>query len=213
LKYALPVVINETIWGLAVSANTAIMGRLGASVLAANSVAQVTRQLATVVTFGLASTAAIYLGKIIGEQKLDEARAYAKRFNVLSVLIGIAGGLLIVIAAPFIIQMMGLGEEASRHLRFMMWVMSYFVIGQAFNTTIIVGILRSGGDTKFGVIADTLSMWTGSILLAFLAAFVFQAPVWLVYMLLMSDELIKIPLSAWRFKKEIWLKNVTRELA
>ena len=80
LVYSLPVVLNEVMWGLGTSANTAVLGHMGSSAVAANSVAQVARQLATVVSFGLSSATAIYLGKTIGERKFDHARAYAKRF-------------------------------------------------------------------------------------------------------------------------------------
>ena len=67
MRYALPVVVNEVLWGLGTAANTAILGHMGSAAVAANSVAQVARQLATVVSFGLSSAAAIYLGKTIGE--------------------------------------------------------------------------------------------------------------------------------------------------
>src|SRR5699024_4917872 len=99
MKYALPVVANEIMWGLGTAANTAILGHLGSSAVAANSVAQVARQLATVVSFGLSSAAAIYLGKTIGEKKLEHARAYAKRFILLSLVMGFLGGLVILAAS------------------------------------------------------------------------------------------------------------------
>ena len=100
MKYALPVVANEIMWGLGTAANTAILGHLGSSAVAANSVAQVARQLATVVSFGLSSAAAIYLGKTIGEKKLEHARAYAKRFIWLSLIMGALGGLIILAVRP-----------------------------------------------------------------------------------------------------------------
>ena len=104
LVYSLPVVLNEVMWGLGTSANTAVLGHMGSSAVAANSVAQVARQLATVVSFGLSSATAIYLGKTIGEKKFDHARAYAKRFIILSVVMGVIGGALILIASPVVIS-------------------------------------------------------------------------------------------------------------
>ena len=89
MRYALPVVVNEVLWGLGTAANTAILGHMGSAAVAANSVAQVARQLATVVSFGLSSAAAIYLGKTIGEKKTEYAKAYAKRFLILLSLIHI----------------------------------------------------------------------------------------------------------------------------
>ena len=211
LVYSLPVVLNEVMWGLGTSANTAILGHMGSSAVAANSVAQVARQLATVVSFGLSSATAIYLGKTIGERKLDHARAYAKRFIILSVVMGVIGGGLILIASPVVISFLSLSATARYYLKMMFYVMSYFVIAQAFNTTMVVGIFRSGGDTKFGLIMDVSTMWGCSILLGALAAFVLHWSVPAVYVLLMSDELIKVPITLIRYRSFKWLKDVTRD--
>lgn len=211
MKYALPVVINEVMWGLGTAANTAILGHMGSPVVAANSVAQVARQLATVVSFGLSSAAAIYLGKTIGEKRMEHARAYAKRFIVLSLIMGVLGGAVILIASPVASAFLSLSAEAKDYLRIMFFVMSYFVVGQAFNTTMVVGIFRSGGDTRFGLILDVSTMWCCSILLGFLAAFVFKLSVPVVYMILMSDEIIKIPITFWRYRSCKWLRDVTRD--
>lgn len=211
LIYAIPVVMNEVLWGLGTAANTAILGHMGSAAVAANSVAQVARQLATVVSFGLSSATAIYLGKTIGEKRMEHAKAYAQKFVILSIILGVAGGALILVVSPFVTGFLVLSVTAQRYLRFMFFVMSYFVIGQAFNTTMVVGTFRSGGDTRFGLILDMSTMWGGSILFGFLAAFVFKWSVPVVYMILMSDEIIKIPITWWRYKSYKWLKDVTRE--
>lgn len=210
LTYAFPVVANEVMWGLGTAANTAILGHMGSAAVAANSVAQVARQLATVVAFGLSSATAIYLGKTIGERRLDEARAYAKRFLFLSVVMGAVGGVLILVALPVVTAVLSLTPDAKDYLAVMFVVMSYFVIAQSYNSTMVVGIFRSGGDTRFGLLLDVTTMWGCSILIGFLAAFVFKCSVPVVYVCLMSDELIKLPITTWRYRRYKWLKDVTR---
>lgn len=211
LKYAFPVILNEVLWGLGTATNTAVLGHMGSAAVAANSVAQVARQLATVVAFGLSSATAIYLGKTIGEKKYEHAKAYAKRFVWLSVIMGVVGGVLILLISPVMAETMTLSETAKGYMRFMFFVMSYFVVGQAFNTTMVVGTFRSGGDTRFGLLLDMSTMWGCSILFGALAAFVFHCSVPVVYMILMSDEIIKIPITWRRYKSYKWLKDVTRE--
>jgi len=213
IKYAMPVVINEGIWGLAVAANTAILGHMSSSAIAANSAAQVVRQFFQVGAFGLAGATAIYVGKTLGEQKLAEAKAYAQKFTQLSVIVGTIGGLSILATSPLIISMLNFDAESRAYLQFMLIVMSYFVVAQAYNATHIVGTFRAGGDTRFGIYADLFSMWTGSLLLAFIASRFLGFGVPVVYVLLMSDELIKIPITTIRYKTYKWLKNVTREFS
>lgn len=210
LILSFPVLLNELMWGAGSSANTAVIGHMGSAAVAANSVAQVTRQLATVISFGIATSAAIMLGKTIGEEKYEEAKIYSKRFVKLSILFGALGGTLIICIRPFIINSLSLSDAAKNYLGFMLLVMAYFTLCQAFNTTMVVGIFRSGGDTRFGLILDILSMWGGSILLGALAAFVFKFSVPIVYILLMSDEILKLPFTTIRFKSYKWLKNITR---
>ena len=204
-------VLNELMWGLGSSANTAVIGHLGSAAVAANSVAQVARQLATVVVFGISHATAIYLGKTIGEQKLEHAKAYAKRFIYLSLILGAAGALVILAAAPIANATLALSPDAKGYLTFMFFVMSYFTIAQSLNCTMVVGIFRSGGDTRFGLIMDVSTMWGFSILLGAVAAFVFHASVPIVYVILMSDELLKVPITIKRYLSYKWLKNVTRE--
>ena len=213
LMYSLPVVLNELMWGLGSSANTAVIGHLGSAAVAANSVAQVARQLATVVAFGICNATAIYLGKTSGEQRFEDAKVYGRKFIKLSLIAGCIGGGLILIAAPIANAVMALTPEAQSYLTFMFFVMSYFTVAQALNTTLVVGVFRSGGDTKFGLALDVGTMWGCSILLGALAAFVFHAPVQIVYMLLMSDEIIKLPITLKRFYGYKWIKDVTRDMS
>lgn len=209
--YAAPVILNELMWGLGSSTNTAIIGHMGSAAVAANSVAQMARQMATVVVFGVANATAIYLGKTIGEKKYELAKVYGKKFVWLSVITGALGGGVILLVAPILKQVMVLSPEAQSYLMFMFFVMSYFTLCQSVNSTIIVGVLRSGGDTKYGLIIDIGGMWCISILFGALAAFVFHASVPVVYIILMSDEVIKIPLSVGRFLSYKWIRNITRD--
>lgn len=210
LYYSIPVVINELMWGAGVSANAAVIGHMGSSAVSANSVAQVARQLATVIAFGLANATAISVGKVIGENKLETAKKYSSRFIKMSVVAGLFGAVLILIARPIAMSVMDLKSQTKDYLSIMMYVMSYFVVAQAVNTTLIVGVFRAGGDTRFGLYLDVTTMWGGSILFGALGAFVFKWSVPVVYIILMCDEIIKIPIVYFRYKSRRWLNNVTR---
>ncbi|MSS62700.1 MATE family efflux transporter [Velocimicrobium porci] len=208
--YSVPVLLNELLWGVGASANSAIIGHLSTSAAAANSVAQVCRQLATVVTFGVSGATAIFLGKTIGEHKFELAKIYSKKFIKLALLTGTIGGTLIFLSRPIVLSVMNFSAETANYLTVMLFVMFYFSIAQAFSCTLIVGIFRAGGDTKYGLFCDVGAMWGFSILFGFLAAFVFKWDIRLVYIILMSDEIIKIPIAVRRYKSMKWLKDVTR---
>lgn len=211
LLYSSPVIINELLWGLGVSANSAIIGHLGSSATAAYSVAQVTRQLAMVIVLGLANATAIMIGKVIGEKREDLAVLYAKKFVRLTAICSALGSLLVVAIRPFLISGLEFSGQAAGYMRIFLLFLAVHIIFYGINVTIIVGILRSGGDTKYGMCVDVGAMWCGSILCGFLAAFVFRLPVEAVYAILLCDEVIKIPFAYKRYRSKKWLKSVTRD--
>lgn len=210
MQYSMPVLFNEFVWGAGTAMNAAIIGHLGQDAVAASSVTQVTRQLAMIIAFGVANATAILVGKAIGENELEKAKLYAKRFLRLSFMMGIIGACVILGISVFAKDMFEISEQAKTYLSFMMIVMSYFAICQSINAVVIVGICRAGGDTKFGVFLDGISLWFISIPLSAIAAFILRLPVQLVYIILLCDEVLKAPVSYWRYKTMKWLKNVTR---
>jgi len=210
VKFSVPVVCNELMWGSGCAVITAIIGHLGSSMTAANSAAQVARQLAVVLALGIANATAIMIGKVIGEGKMELAREYGTRFVRLSLIVGAIGSMVILIVRPVLLAVMSLTPEASEYLSLMMFVMTYFVFFQSYNTVLVVGIFRAGGDTKFGLLIDVGFMWGFSITAGAIAAFVLKVPPMLVYVLLLSDEVLKVPFSTLRYKQRRWLNNVTR---
>ena len=208
--YTAPVVANELMWVLGMSTMAAIMGHLGSEVIAANSVAQVSRNLATVLGFGVATAAAIMTGNVIGQGDRELARRNGRRFMILSLVTGLFGALVILLVRPILLATMVLTEGAARNLSFMLYVMAAYVIFQSVNTTAVVGIFRGGGDTRFGFFLDVSFMWGIGILGGFLSAFVFHAPTFVVILFLLCDEELKVPVTLLRYRTYKWLRDVTR---
>ena len=197
-------------WGAGFSTIAAILGHMGSPVVAANSVAQVVRNLATVVSFGVANAAGVMIGTAIGENKMEQARMYGNEILKLCTGTGILGALVVLAVRPILMATMTISEQSGQYLSMMMFVMAYMVFFQSINATLVVGVFRAGGDTRFGLIIDSFFMWGTSIGIGFLSAFVLKLDVTLVYIILMSDEVLKIPFCLWRFRTYKWINNVTR---
>jgi Na+-driven multidrug efflux pump len=129
----------------------------------------------------------------------------------LTVLTGLFGGILIGAATPLVLSYADISEQAAHYLKYMLLINTYYVMGSAVNTTLIAGIFRAGGDSKFGMICDTIDMWCYAVPLGFLAAFVFKLPVMVVYFLLCTDEFVKWPWVIRHYLSGKWLKNITRD--
>lgn len=211
VRLSLPALGNDISWSVAFSMYSVILGHLGTDVVAANSFVIVVRNFGTILCFGMASAGGILLGNIIGENRLEEARVGAKKLMKLTVITGAIGGGIILAATPFVLQYAALSEQAMHYLKNMLLINTYYVMGAAVNTTLIAGVFRAGGDSRFGFICDTIDMWCYAVPLGFLAAFVLKLPVMWVYFLLCTDEFVKWPWVIKHYRSGKWLNNITRD--
>lgn len=216
IRFAVPSAANDIIWGLAFSVYSIILGHLSSDIVAANSVASVVRNLGTVVCFGTASSAAIILGKAMGDNRLKEALVYATRFAWLSVWTALAGGVVILACRPLVLQFMYLyvtvTDVVRSELSIMLYINAYYILGASVNTMLICGIFRAGGDVRFGLICDIFAMWGYAVPIGLLCAFVFKIPEMWVYFVLCLDEFVKMPVIIRHYKKGTWLQNITRQM-
>lgn len=218
VRLAVPAAGNDIIWGLAFSVYSVILGHLSSDIVAANSVATVVRNLGTVMCFGTASAAGIVLGKTMGENRLEEAKVYAKRFVSMAVVTALIGGAAILLLRPVVLDFMHLSvrdatQQAKDDLNLMLYINSYYIMGVSLNTMLICGIFRSGGDVRYGLICDMISMWGYAVPVGLFCAFVLKLPEMWVYFILCLDEFVKLPVNIWYYRKRRWVKNITREQA
>ena len=211
VRLSLPALGNDISWSVAFSMYSVIMGHMGTDAVAANSFVVVVRNFGTILCFGMASAGGILLGNVIGEGKLEEARADAGKLMKLTVLTGAIGGLIVLAATPFVLKCATLTENAMHYLKYMLLINTYYVMGAAVNTTLIAGVFRAGGDSRFGFICDTIDMWCYAVPLGFLAAFALKLPVLWVYFLLCTDEFVKWPWVIRHYRSGKWLNNITRD--
>ncbi len=210
LILSIPVVLNETLWGAGMSANAAILGQMGSPAAAANSVVRVIRELVMVMSIGLSAATSVLVGKAIGEKKLDEAELCARRMVLLSIFVTSCASAVMFSLRHAITDALTLGAEARGYLLFMLTVLAVYNLCQSVTCPVIVGVLRAGGDTRFGLILEGCALWVGSIFMGWIGAFVLRLPVKAVFALLMLDEFIKLPFAAWRYRSKVWLRDVTR---
>lgn len=211
IRLSVPALVNDISWGLAFSMYSVIMGHMGSDVVAANSLVTVVRNFGTTFCFGIGSGGSILLGNIIGSNQMEEAKECASKIVKLSVAAGIIGGLLVLAVSPFILEFASLTETAHKYLKYMLMINSYYISGIAVNATLIAGVFRAGGDSRFGLICDSIDMWLYAVPLGFIAAFVLKLPVMVVYFLLCTDEFVKWPWVIKHYTSMKWLKNITRD--
>ncbi|MBQ1413035.1 MAG: MATE family efflux transporter [Clostridia bacterium] len=212
IKYTTPMLLNELAWGCGFTMFSVIMGHLGNDAVAANSVANIVKNIIACVCLGIGTGSGIMVGNELGSGHMERAKRCGDRLSRLSILAGAVTGGIILLCIPLIMRMtFTLSETAAGYLNIMLLVCSYYIIGKSINCTVIAGIFPAGSDTRFGLICDTVTMWCIVVPAGLIAAFVLKLPVIGVYLVLNTDEIIKLPVVYWYYKKYKWLKNITRE--
>ena len=178
-KYTTPVICNEIVWGTGFSMYSVIMGHLGSDAVAANSIASIVKNLAGCFCMGLGNGG------------------------------GIMSGLVLLAFSPLILRAANLSVTAEGYLKGMLLICAYYMIGRSVNGVTISGIFCAGGDSKFGLYCDCISMWCIMVPLGLIAAFVLKLPVLAVYFIISLDEFVKIPAVYLNYKKYRWVKDLT----
>lgn len=213
VRLSLPALGNDIVWSVAFAMYSVVMGHMGTDAVAANSFVVVVRNFGTILCFGMANAGGILLGNVIGENKIEEARDAAKKLMKLTVISGAVGGLIVIAAMPIVLNYASssLSAQAMHYLKYMLWINTYYIMGAAVNTTLIAGAFRAGGDSRFGFICDSITMWCYGVPLGFLSAFILKLPVMWVYFLLCTDEFVKWPFVLRHYRSGKWLNNITRD--
>ncbi len=209
VRTASPVILGEILWSLGITVYTGIYARIGTGSVAAVNIASTIEGVALVPFMGLGNAAAIMLGNRIGAGDIEDAMDYARRFLFLAVGGALAMGVLIFISRAVLLSLYRISPEARQDALGVLAVMSVVLWLKAANMVMIVGILRSGGDTRFALVADTGPMWLLGVPIALLGGLVLGLPVYLVVlMVVIADEGTKFIISLWRVRSARWIHNV-----
>ena len=206
---AIPLLINNLAWGIGFSMYSVVMGHLGTDAVAANGIANISKNLIVCFCLGLGNAGSIIVGNRLGANRLEEAKEAGGLLTRTAIIAGILSGLVLIILSPFITRMVDLTPTACGYLQKMLLICSYYIAGKSVNCMTIGGIFAAGGDSKFGMLCDSITLWCITVPLGCICAFILKLPVMVVYFVLNLDEIIKLPVVYKHYKKYKWIKNLT----
>ena len=206
---AVPLLINNLAWGIGFSMYSVIMGHLGTDAVAATGIANISKNLVVCFCLGLGNAGSIIVGNRLGADRLQEAKEVGETLTKTAIIAGIVSGLVLIALSPFITKMVDLTPTARGYLQKMLLISSYYIAGKSVNCMTIGGIFAAGGDSKFGMLCDSVTLWCIIVPLGCICAFILKLPVMVVYFVLNLDEIIKLPVVYKHYKKYKWIKNLT----
>ena len=208
ITYAIPVMVSDTLLALGNSAVSIIMGHIGASFVAANSIISQTVRLSTVFNQGLSSASSVITGNTLGKGERDKAYHQGVTFLCLSILIGLAAAVIILLISPLLVESFNITQETKDIAYQLMASVSVMMVFQTVQSVLTKGVLRGGGDTRFLMLADILFLWLASIPLGYLCGLVwYLSPFW-IYAALKIDWVIKSVWCIFRLRSKKWIRVV-----
>ncbi|HPB16174.1 MAG: MATE family efflux transporter [Clostridia bacterium] len=208
LKKGLPVFLSNGIWGIAMAAQTAILGHMGQSAITANSIATTLFQILSVIAYGSANASAVIISKTIGENKIASLKQYSVTLQIIYLIIGLITGTMLFLVRKTVVSWYIISAEAEYLALGFIIILSVTVIGTSYEMAGLTGIVRGGGDTAFVLKNDFIFMWLFVIPAAVLAAFYFKASPLIVFMLLKSDQILKCIVAAVKINRYTWIKKL-----
>lgn len=209
IKIAIPVIINETFWGIGTSVYNAIFAHAGTDAFTAYSITGTISQLTWVFCMGFGNGIGVLIGKRIGEKKLEEARAYALRSMWFMPMIGACVGVLLLPLSKLLPFLFNVEPDIIKTASSILMILIFVYPFNSFCMDWVVGVCRAGGDTVFSAVAELVVLWCVSIPLGYVAAFVFHLPAPMIYLFITSESLVKAVIGAIRIVSGKWLHEVT----
>ena len=210
LRSGLPVIAVSAMWGVSTALQTVILGHMQAGAIAANSIASTLYLVLKVASMGASATAAILIGRTIGQGDIGKVKQYAKTLQVMFLAIGIVTSAALFVLRTPILSLYSLSEETLRLANAFILILCVTCIGTAYQMPVLAGIVRGGGDTRFVLINDLVSIWGIVLPLSFLGAFVWNwSPIYVV-MCLNSDQIFKCAAACIKVNRFRWIKKLTQ---
>ena len=210
IKAGLPLVGSGGSWGVAMTVQTAIIGRLGAACIGANAVTAPVFQVVSVLYASSSNASSVLIGKTVGENDIPRVKKYAKKLQILYIAIGLVSCALLLLLRDFIISVYDVTPETAALAVTFINILAVTVIGSSYEAPSLCGIVSGGGDTKFVFKNDIIFMWCMVLPLAFLSAFVLHWPVPVTFFILKSDQLTKCIVAVIKVNRFKWIKTLTR---
>ncbi|NMA85052.1 MAG: MATE family efflux transporter [Epulopiscium sp.] len=210
-KYGTPIISGDVLWGLNIAVQGAIIGRLGATALASVSIANTVFSIVGVAVYGTAGASAVVIGQTVGLGEYDTVKEYAKKLQILFLIIGIFSGFTLFVVKDYVLLLYNVSEETIFMATQFLTVLSITIVGTSYQMSSLTGIVRAGGSIHFVLINDLIFVWLVVIPSALIAAFVFHAPPVIVFFCLKSDQILKCAVAVVKVNRFTWIKNLTRD--
>ena len=213
-KKALPVIVNETMWGMGTVAYQIIFANMGEENYAAITIVRTFENFTFCFFLGLCNACCVMVGKAIGSGDIREGIRDSKRFMLLFPIVSaVVGGAVILLRSP-LVSIFNFSENISNYVvdtaEWILVIYAIWIIVRNVPYLTVVGIFRPGGDTVMGMILELVILWCFSVPMTFIAAKVWGLPFLAVYAIMyLCEDIPKTIFFFFYWRSGKWIRPVT----
>ena len=206
-----PILLNDSGWAIGTVLYSVAYSKAGTSAIAASQIATSTGNFFIMTAVCVAIGASIMLGNELGADNKEVAIDYAKKFSKIVFVVGTLFGILLIFNIPMLLKMFSVSDSLAPDIINIFVIMGLLMGLKSFNTLLVIGILRSGGDTKYSLFLELGCMWLVSLPLTFIFA-IKGAPIYVLVLITYSEEIVKFIFGVPRALSKKWVANIVKEI-
>ena len=213
-KRMLPLIANETIFGLGNSMYIKAYGLLGKSSLEMYKIGESVSRFFYVCVQGLNSATGLVIGEQLGKKNLEMARKYGAYLVSVAVMLACVFVTGIIVFARPMVALFGLTDPVVKEGAIMIVRLFSIRIATRLFNVIIMSSIRAGGDSVFLMFLDSGIMWMVGIPIAFFSVYVLKVQsVALLFLIIQIEQFTRLIVGFARYKQGKWVRNLTQETA
>ena len=211
LKKGIPLVLNETLWGLGMTTLLQCYSVRGLSVVAAMNISSVIFNVFSIVFIALGDSIAIIVGQLLGKGKMEEAKDTDNKLIFFSTAICFVIGAVLVLVAPIFPSIYKTEPEVREMATSFIRIIGFCLPIHAFLHAAYFTI-RSGGKTLLTFLYDCGYMWVITVVLAYCLSRFTTINIVHIYFIVQISDLLKAAIGFILLKKNIWLNNIVNDI-
>ena len=206
-KAAIPLMLNETFWSLAMSALVQCYSTRGINAVAGYNIANTLNQVANSTFLAVGSAIGIIIGNLLGANKCEEAVKTDTKLIVFSMMVGTGAGIILILLSPLFPILYNTTTEARLIASELIIIQGCFLPLFALRNASYF-TLRSGGKILITILTDSLFMWMCPVPVAFILSRFTNLSVPMLFICIQSSYIFNCIVGIVLIKKRIWVKNI-----
>lgn len=203
----LPLFVTEVVFSGGSFIFALLVERLGTEALAVFQITSAIEMIFITMAMGFTNAATILVGQAIGRANPQEVWTNANTVWRMAMLVGVGLGLLLALTALVVPLLYPNTTPQVKDWTVLAIVLSALFIPVRSGNMVFFGVLASGGDTRFLLWSDVVTVVLVGLPLAYLLAFPLEMGIWGVFLgRLLGEETVRLAMLMWRYRQGRWFK-------